>query len=65
LPATPVAEFDVLAERDGLIPPTPNVIRVSPFENVLEHEPNGDLAHATLAEAELPIALNGIISRAG
>ncbi|HEY8749727.1 MAG TPA: PPC domain-containing protein [Tepidisphaeraceae bacterium] len=65
LPATPVAEFDVLAERDGLIPPTPNVIRVSPFENVLEHEPNGDLAHATLAEAELPIALNGIISKPG
>jgi hypothetical protein len=63
LPAEPDPQFEVLAERDGMIPPTPNTIRVSPLENVFEREPNHDQAHATVVDRELPVALNGIISK--
>ena len=50
------------AEQENLAAPVANKIRVSPFPNVLESEPNNDAAHATLAGHPLPIALNGVIS---
>jgi len=65
LPNEAVGDFDLTAERDGLLSPTPNTIRISPFPNTMEVEPNHDLAHATPAAGELPVALNGIISKPG
>jgi hypothetical protein len=50
----------------GVATPTPNTLRVSPFDNVLEQEPNDSLdAVALQSAANLPIAFNGIISQAG
>ena len=63
LPSDPVDSFEVFAEKAGLVPPSPNFLRVSPFPNVLAEGENHDPAHATAASQDLPIALNGIISK--
>ena len=65
LPSEPVASMDVFAEQDGLVVPTPNFLRVSPFANVMEADGDNDLAHATVVNQDIPVALNGIISKAG
>jgi hypothetical protein len=64
LPAEPENQFPVLAERDGLVP-SPNWVRVSPFPNVLEAEPNDEPASATVAAGNLPLAFNGILAKPG
>jgi hypothetical protein len=64
LPESPTDKFAVLANRDGAVPPTPNWLRVSPFPNVLETEPNNDRAQATVTDLEPPLALNGILKDA-
>lgn len=56
--------FGVFAGNGGLMPPSPNKVRVSPFENVLEVEPNNAHTEATDAGA-LPIAMNGILQEPG
>jgi hypothetical protein len=62
-PATPEA-LPVHAEQNGLLAPTPNMFRVSPFGNVMEGgEPNDTPEKATVYSGELPIALNGIIEK--
>jgi hypothetical protein len=58
-------KFGVVAERKGLSAPSFNLVRISPFGNVNEKEPNDDVKSATLASGELPIAFNGIISQKG
>jgi hypothetical protein len=63
LPAQPEKRFGALADKDGLAP-SPNWLRVSPFDNVLEAEPNNEPASATAA-AELPVAFNGILAEKG
>jgi hypothetical protein len=63
LPATPEARFEVLAQKDGLTAPQPNYVRVSPFGNVMEVEPNDDAKTATKSPGPLPIAFNGIIEK--
>lgn len=65
LPSNPVDSMDVYAEQDGMVVPTPNFLRVSPFPNVLQSEGNQDLAHATVVKEEIPFALNGIVSKPG
>lgn len=65
LPEKPTDKFGVFAEQEGLISPSPNWVRVSAFPNVLEIEPNDDREHATDGGTNLPIALNGIISKNG
>jgi hypothetical protein len=65
LPDVPVSRFDVFAEKDGLTAPQPNFIRVSPFPNVLEVEPNNTTATATPTDQALPLAFNGIIQEQG
>ena len=45
------------------ISPYPNAFRLSTIGNVIEKEPNDDQAHATPFEA--PMALNGVIEKAG
>ncbi|HXE53577.1 MAG TPA: hypothetical protein VN541_11200, partial [Tepidisphaeraceae bacterium] len=65
LPSEPADEWEVFAEKDGLLPPSPNFLRISNLPNVLEQSPNQDPAHATAYTGELPVSLNGIISKPG
>ncbi len=58
-------KFGVFAERKGLSAPSFNMVRISPFGNVNEKEPNDDVAHATAYSGPLPIAFNGIIDKPG
>jgi len=57
-------QFGIFAPQNGMSPPSPNEVRISPFDNVLEKEPNRGNAEATPAGA-LPIALNGILQAEG
>ena len=65
LPAEESTKWGVFAEADGLSAASPNWLRVSPFENVLEAEPNDDFAQATPVPGDLPRAFNGIIEKPG
>ncbi len=56
--------FGVFAANGGMMPPSPNQVRVSPFDNFLEQEPNNTSAEANVAGA-LPFALNGILQEEG
>ncbi|MFO0985145.1 MAG: DUF1553 domain-containing protein [Planctomycetota bacterium] len=60
-----LTELKIVAEQDGLLAPTPNALRVSPFDNQIEVEPNDDLAAANVASAEPPLAFNGVIGKPG
>jgi hypothetical protein len=64
LPGQPEENFEVFGPNDGLLPPSGNRVRVSPFDNVLEQEPNNNLQEAGAAEAKaLPLAFNGILQK--
>jgi hypothetical protein len=65
LPAQPVGDFDYSLIQDGRLTPSPNRLRVVPFGNLLETEPNNRPAEATNAPADLPIACNGILASPG
>ncbi len=56
---------NLFAEQDSLIAPAANLIRVSPFPNVLEVEPNNDTQHATGTDKAPPFAINGAIGEKG
>jgi hypothetical protein len=57
----------VAIDAESNVPaPTPNTLRVSPFDNVLEAEPNdSEEAIKSQSAASLPIAFNGIIEKSG
>ncbi len=56
----------VAIDADNVATPTPNKLRVSPFPNVLEAEPNDTPeAITSVSAATLPIAFNGIIEKPG
>ena len=65
LPDSRQNDFGLFADHLGMKSPTPNPFRVSPFENVLEIEPNDDREKVTISPIELPIAFNGILTRPG
>lgn len=65
LPAETSEKFGVFAEQNGETAPSPNWIRVSAFGNEIESEPNDKRELATACYGELPVALNGIISKKG
>ena len=65
LPAEPQDRFEIIAEKDGISAPQPNYVRVSPFPNVMEVEPNNTIATATPVKFAPPVALNGIIQEKG
>ncbi len=69
LPATESSrEFRFVAvDAESNVPtPTPNTLRVSPFDNVLEAEPNdSEDAIKSQSATSLPIAFNGIIEKSG
>ncbi len=64
LPAAPQETFGLFAEDAGGIAPSANPFRLSEFGNVIEVEPN-DTHQTATPVPELPIALNGIISKPG
>ena len=55
----------VFAERKGLTSPSFNLVRISPFANVIEKEPNDDVKEVSVASGDLPLAFNGIIGKKG
>ena len=65
LPGTAVGDFDYYFVQDGQSVPSPNKLRVVPFGNVMEAEPNNSPGEATKTDAPLPLAFNGIIEKAG
>jgi hypothetical protein len=65
LPAEENPKWGVFAEADGLSAASPNWMRVSSFDQVLEAEPNDDFPQATPAPGDLPLAFNGIIEKPG
>lgn len=65
LPDEVLEKFDVFAEQDGLVSPSPNHLCISNMPNVLEQEPNDDIKSATVYDGELPVAMNGIIDHPG
>jgi len=65
LPGEPVERFGLFAEQGGNLSPSPNWVRVSPFSNVLENEPNDERDFASGAYIDLPLALNGILNKPG
>jgi hypothetical protein len=58
-------DFPFVAVADGVPAPSPNRLRVSPFPNVLEVEPNDTPESAPATAAALPVAFNGIIDKPG
>jgi len=67
LPGAPGDLPFIAVDPTDIVPaPSPNRLRVSPFPNVLETEPNdtGDLVSPTTT-ADLPVAFNGIINKPG
>jgi hypothetical protein len=66
LPAT-VGDFAFVAvePKDNVPAPSPNRLRVSPFPNVLEVEPNDTPEAVTAPAVDLPAAFNGIINKPG
>jgi hypothetical protein len=65
LPAKPEEKFGLFPEQSGQIAPSPNWVRVSTFDNVLESGSNQDAEHATKTDLQPPLALNGILSKKG
>lgn len=58
--------FVAVDSRDGVSAPSPNRLRVSPFPNVLETEPNDEPdSQSPTTAADLPAAFNGIIGKPG
>lgn len=64
LPPESAQHFPLFAQRDGLLAPSANRFRVSPFANMIEAEPNSDVKAATPV-ASLPMAMNGVIENKG
>jgi hypothetical protein len=62
LPQKATDDFELFTNQ-GDPTPQPNIMHVSYFPNVLESEPNNDIAHATVVNQEFPCALNGIIEQ--
>ena len=58
--------FVAVDPKDGITAPSPNRLRVSPYPNVLETEPNDTPdAVSPSSTVDLPAAFNGIISKPG
>ena len=54
----------VFGANGGQLPPSPNEVRVSPFDNAMEVEPNNVYTEASPTPG-LPIAMNGILETEG
>jgi len=59
LPPQAIKKFPFHAKLNGLLAPSPNYLRVSPFPNHTETEPNDDRKHPEKTSPPLPVAFNG------
>jgi len=59
-----LGDFPFCVGKEGETPPSPNMLRVSNYPNVLEVEPN-DTPETATPVPSLPVALNGIIDKPG
>ncbi len=57
-------DHGIFGAHEGLLPPSPNVVRVSEYGNALELEPNNVYTEATVVGA-IPVAMNGILETEG
>jgi hypothetical protein len=64
LPKDATDKFAYFPEQSCHIPPSPVKMRVSPFPNILEKEPNNWVDTATVVDVAPPFACNGIIESA-
>lgn len=60
LPNEPTEAFKVWSQRDGVIAPSPNYLRVVDVPNVLESEPNDDHNKIEIVSS-VPAAFNGLL----
>lgn len=59
-------EHELFASREGLFPPSPNILRLSPYPNVLEDESVNDaIGTLSASSGSLPLAFNGILQEDG
>lgn len=66
LPGGNQTDYDFFAAQDGLCPPSPNILRLSPYPNVLEEESiNNAPASLKTSAGRLPLAFNGILQEKG
>jgi hypothetical protein len=65
LPADTSKPFEVFADADGVPTPSPNYLRVFAGENVMEVEPNDDMAQTASPLVGAPCAFNGILEKPG
>ena len=65
LPASGTGEFLFWPEDRGQPAPTPHRLRVAPFADVMESEPNDTAPKATAHAGDLPVAFTGVISKPG
>ncbi len=63
LPEKEDLSFGYRVEQNGLIAPSPNLIRVCNFPSIREAEPNDGRNSATATELNLPLAFDGIIEK--
>jgi hypothetical protein len=63
IPSDAKGDYEIFAQDEHGIAPSPNVIRVADLENALEVEPNNDREHATPFTG--PGAANGVIQENG
>lgn len=54
----------ILAPQAGMSPPSPNEVRISSFDNILEKEPN-NVQTEVASSGVLPLAFNGILQAEG
>ena len=62
LPSETAYPFPLTLEKDGLFCPSPNMVRVSEHNVVLEREPNND--NKTPTVGVMPVAFSGVIGQA-
>jgi len=62
--STAEGTFPVFGERDGMRPPSGNLVRISPLRNVNEDGENDGFDTATDG-GEAPVAFNGVLSEPG
>ena len=63
LPEKEDLSFGYRVEQNGLIAPSPNLIRVCNFPSIREAEPNDGRNSATATELNLPLGFDGIIEK--
>ncbi len=52
-------------KENGLVTPSPNLLRITPYPSIEEIEPNNLVKESTTTELSLPLAFDGVIEKEG